>query len=71
MQLLKKYQYLHLGGQALILASQLLNTEINEEMKFLTKGNTSKEVSARGIFYLERMVNLHTDPVPEECREVS
>ena len=67
--LLKKNHYLHLGGQALLLSSQLLNTEINEEMKFLTKGNRPKKLASEAIFYLERMVNLHTDPVPEEISE--
>ena len=64
-QLLKKYQYLHVGGQALILASQLLKTPIVEEMKLLLSVNTSARLAQEAIFYLEEMVNLHTDPVPE------
>ena len=63
--LLKKYQYLHVGGQALILVSQLLKTPIYEEMKPLLSVNTSTGLAQEAIFYLEEMVNLHTDPVPE------
>ena len=40
-------------------------------MKFLTKGNRPKKLASEAIFYLERMVNLHTDPVPEEDLRVS
>ena len=69
--LLKRYQYLHVGGQALILASQLLKTPLVEEMKPLLSGNTSRRLAQDAIFYLEEMVNLHTDPVPEECSDVS
>ena len=43
--LLKKYHYLHLGGQALLLSSQLLNTQYTEEMKFLIKGNRPKKLA--------------------------
>lgn len=64
-QLLKKYQYLHVGGQALILVSQLLKTSIVEEMKRLLSVNISARLAQEAIFYLEEMVNLHTDPVPE------
>jgi hypothetical protein len=64
--LLKKYQYLHVGGQALVLASQLLNTPITGEMRQLTKGNHPKSLAQAATFYLERVVNLHTDPVPDD-----
>ena len=64
-KLLKKYHYLHVGGQALILSSQLLKTPLVEEMKPLLSGNTSRRLAQEAIFYLENMVNLHTDPVPE------
>lgn len=65
-KLLNKYQYLHVGGQALILASQLLETPLVKEMKPLLSGNRSKLLAQEAIFYLEEMVNLHTDPVPDD-----
>ncbi|MDQ0198796.1 nucleotidyltransferase domain-containing protein [Neobacillus ginsengisoli] len=65
-RLLKKYQYLHVGGQALVLASQLLSTPMTQEMKKLFKGNHTKRLAQEAIYYLERMVNLHNDPVPDD-----
>lgn len=65
-RLLKKYHCRHIGGQALILASQLLNTELNEEMEILIEGSKPKRLAQEAVFYLEKMVNLHTDPVPDE-----
>ncbi|WP_338449853.1 nucleotidyltransferase family protein [Niallia oryzisoli] len=64
-QLLMKYQYPHVGGQALILASQLLKTPIVAETNQLLSVNQSERLAQAAIFYLEEMVNLHTDPVPE------
>ncbi|PEZ83320.1 nucleotidyltransferase family protein [Bacillus sp. AFS017274] len=54
-KLFKKYKRQHLGGQALILASQLLKTPINKRMKFLTAGNRSKVLSEWSIFFIEEM----------------
>jgi hypothetical protein len=64
--LLKRYQSLHIGGQSLILASQLLNTDIKKDMQPLIMGKIPNKLAQDAIFYLERMVNLHTDPVPED-----
>ncbi|MDF2859199.1 MAG: Renal dipeptidase, partial [Neobacillus sp.] len=63
---LKQYQYLHLGGQALILASQLLNSKLVEDSKPLFQGKRPKKLAQEAVFYFERMVNLHTFPVPED-----
>jgi hypothetical protein len=65
-QLLKKYQYLHIGGQAVVLCSELFNTSIKKEMKPLVKGNKVKRLAQEAIFYLERMIDLHSEPVPED-----
>ncbi|MEH7074909.1 nucleotidyltransferase domain-containing protein [Neobacillus drentensis] len=61
---LKKYQYLHIGGQALILASQLLNSKFPKDSKPLIIKNRSNQLAQEALFYFERMVNLHTFPVP-------
>ncbi|WP_459500047.1 nucleotidyltransferase domain-containing protein [Bacillus sp. C1] len=65
-KLLKRYQFLHIGGQALILASQLLHTPVNKEMIGLTAKKRSRQLAQEALFYFKKMVNLHTDPVPEE-----
>ncbi len=64
--LLHEYQYLHLGGQALILASRLLHTPISKEMEALTAVKRSNRLAQDALFYIKQMVNLHTDPVPED-----
>ncbi|MCM3412450.1 nucleotidyltransferase domain-containing protein [Metabacillus litoralis] len=65
-KLLRKYQSYNAGAQALILSSKLFNTKIKEPMKALIKNKRAKALAQDAIFYLERMVNLHTDPVPKE-----
>lgn len=66
-KLLKKYQCMHLAGQALTLSSQLLGTPMAGDMLALALRKYSGELAQSAIFYLENMVNLHTDPVPEEA----
>lgn len=65
-KLLKKHQFLNVAGQAIVLCSQLLSISITNEMKPLIKGKHPKMLAQAAIFYLEKMVNLHTDPVPED-----
>jgi hypothetical protein len=64
-RLFKKYYNTHVGGQALLLVSELFDEKLKEEVSpFLTK--KAQQLAQGAIFYLEKMVNLHTDPVPEE-----
>ncbi|RDW20419.1 nucleotidyltransferase domain-containing protein [Oceanobacillus chungangensis] len=66
-KLLQDYHSLHLGGQSLILATELLNTKLSTKMELLCTRARSWKLAQGAIFYLERMVNLHTDPVPESA----
>lgn len=65
-KLMKRYQSLHLGGQALILTSQLFHTKISREMSLLFEGKRSKQLANAALFYYTQMVNLHTIPVPQD-----
>ncbi|MCM3735020.1 nucleotidyltransferase family protein [Bacillus cytotoxicus] len=65
-RLLKKYHYFSIGGQALILASQLLNTPIIKEIMGVTNQKQSRRLAQDTLFYFKQMVNLHADSVPEE-----
>lgn len=67
-RLLKKHQCLHTGGQALVLAAGLFNTPINKEIKSLIVGKLSKRLAQAAVFYIRQVVNLHTNPVPEDVR---
>lgn len=62
---IRSYQTRHIGGQSLILANQLLRSTLTEEMEPII-GNRSIKLAQETIFYLEQMVNLHTDPIPKK-----
>ena len=64
--LLKKYHLLQVGGQSLILASQLLSTPLTQEMKTMAAGSRPKRLAQEALFYIKQMVNLHDEPLPEE-----
>lgn len=64
--LLRKYQLTHIAGQALLLSNFLLHTKYPHEIKFLVYKRRSRKLAQDAIFYLERMVNLHTEPLPDE-----
>lgn len=65
-QITRKYHYHRSAGQGLILAAYLLSLELDLEMERLTKSASAKNLAQQAVFYLENMVNLHTDPVPED-----
>lgn len=56
--LFKKYQCCHVGGQALILASHLLNTPIDSELKKLTVVNHSKKLASQAVFFIQMIETL-------------
>jgi hypothetical protein len=66
---LKRYQYLQVGGQALILSSVLLKTPVKQEMVKLINGRRQENLAQAALFYLEKMVNIHTDPVPQKIAD--
>ncbi|WP_096187162.1 nucleotidyltransferase domain-containing protein [Evansella halocellulosilytica] len=65
-RIMKRYRSEHMCGQAVILLSSLLNTHIPEGIHSLRMTKKAKNLAEGAIFYIERMVNLHTTPVPEE-----
>ncbi|WP_419881708.1 nucleotidyltransferase family protein [Peribacillus sp. B-H-3] len=65
--LLKNYQSIHLVGQALILASQLLKTPINEEMKLLNVKSRSKELAHKALFVIKDRCLLDTNYYKHYC----
>ncbi|WP_420490166.1 nucleotidyltransferase domain-containing protein [Neobacillus drentensis] len=64
--LLKRYHYDDVGGQALFLAFHLLNAKVPKEMNNIINRKRTKQLGLDALFYIKQMVNLHTDPVPEE-----
>lgn len=65
-KLLKTNYFFNMGGQSIILASHLLNARTTRGMNPLLANKRSRKLAQEAIFYLESMVNLHTDPVPED-----
>ncbi|WP_338789130.1 nucleotidyltransferase family protein [Metabacillus sp. FJAT-53654] len=65
-KLLKTYHFHNVGAQALVLTTELLNSKISNALKPLLENKRSWGLAQEAIFYLERMVNLHTDPIPED-----
>ncbi|WP_413307768.1 nucleotidyltransferase family protein [Bacillus sp. 1P10SD] len=62
----KQHNNSHLVSQALILSNQLFGTEISKVYSKKFNMEKSSKLAQQAIFYLERMVNLHTDPVPKD-----
>lgn len=62
----RKFKCEHIAGQALLLSSQLLSTNLLEEVKPLTKGKRPFALAQQAIFYIENMVHLHSEPLPQE-----
>jgi hypothetical protein len=62
----EKYSSRDVAGQALILASELLGSTLPNGTEQLLTSTKAKHLAQDAIFYIKKMVNLHTDPVPEE-----
>ena len=56
--LLNKYRRSHIGGQALLLASELLKTPIEGDLKKLTERNDSKKLAQNAIEFINGMDSL-------------
>jgi hypothetical protein len=64
--LFKKYHTSQLAGQAMILISQLFNSPLPQVFTKLILSTRPRRLAQDAIFYLERMINLHTEPVPTD-----
>ncbi|MDR7000592.1 nucleotidyltransferase family protein [Neobacillus niacini] len=68
-KLLRKYQYPHIGGQSLILTSQIFNSKVNEELLPLINDKLATRLAQEALFYISNIVNLHTEPLPQKVAE--
>jgi hypothetical protein len=68
-KVMNNYHSLHTGGQALILASQLLHSPLPKEAEPFIRSSRSFQLAQEAIYYVERMVNLHSYPVPDDIAE--
>jgi hypothetical protein len=67
--LLKRNDNYDVGGQALYLVSHLLNAKVPLEMNKIVNRKRTKQLGIDALFYIKQMVNLHSEPVPEEVSE--
>lgn len=65
-RLLAQYNQLHIGAQALVLVSQLLNVPLTAEMQAISERKRGKRLAQDALFYIRQMVNLHSYPIPIE-----
>lgn len=65
MKTLKKFHVELIGKQAVLLSREILGTNLSNEWMDIID-NQSTKLAQEAVFYLERMVNLHTEPLPEE-----
>lgn len=63
---LRIYHYKKPAGQGLLLATCLLNSRIVHDLEWLIQARSTMYLAQQAIYYLDKMVNLHTDPVPED-----
>lgn len=66
-KLMRKYQVLHVGQQAIILSTQLLGTAKITSLP--EGGQRAKKLAVDAMFYLKHMVNLHSEPLPDEISQ--
>jgi len=64
--LLKKYKYLHLGSLAVLLSARLFSIPFQEGMKPLLHSRKGGWLVEDTMFYIQRMINLHSEPLTEE-----
>ncbi|RJX41535.1 Renal dipeptidase [Paenibacillus pinisoli] len=65
-QLLRKHQMLHIGGQAVCLAAKLLAAPLREEMRPALASRKAEWLAEDTLFYVHRTVNLHSPPLPKD-----
>lgn len=64
--LLKKHQYLHLGSLAVFLCVRLFSIPLQEGMKPLLHSRKGEWLVQDTMFYIQRMINLHSEPLTAE-----
>ncbi|MHA6533894.1 nucleotidyltransferase domain-containing protein [Paenibacillus sp. BAC0078] len=64
--LLQRYNYTDVGGQALLLAADLLAAPVAPALSSLTERPKSRRIAQLALFYVTRMVNLHNPPLEPE-----
>ncbi|AHV95796.1 nucleotidyltransferase domain-containing protein [Paenibacillus sabinae] len=65
-RLLHRYGYDDIGGQALLLATEVLKAPVDPGLSRLMERPKARRLARLSMFYVGRMVNLHNPPLPPE-----
>ncbi|NQX48305.1 nucleotidyltransferase family protein [Paenibacillus tritici] len=68
-RLLQRYNHSAVGGQTLILATELLETQIAPGLSSLMDSPKASRLAQDVLFYLPRIVNLNTPPLEPEVEQ--
>ncbi|UVI31620.1 nucleotidyltransferase domain-containing protein [Paenibacillus spongiae] len=60
LKLMQQHEGIHIGGQAVLLASQLFMTPIPEPLRPLTSGGHSRRLARRALFIIKDVTNLQS-----------
>ncbi|MBW4082050.1 nucleotidyltransferase family protein [Paenibacillus sp. S150] len=66
--LLQRYNYADAGGQALLLAADLLEAPVEPALAGLAERPKARRIARLALFYVARMVNLHNPPLEPEVK---
>ncbi|PYZ94648.1 Renal dipeptidase [Salipaludibacillus keqinensis] len=64
--LLKKYHSAQIGGQALVLSKVIFGSNITAHEQRKLMNNRSMKLARHAIYYLENMINLHDETLPQD-----
>ncbi|RKD23182.1 Renal dipeptidase [Ammoniphilus oxalaticus] len=64
--ILRKYWSEDVAGQALVLANKHLGLPLGHQMEPLVHGQRPKQLAKGAFYYMKQMINLHTEPLPED-----
>jgi hypothetical protein len=64
----RKFHVESIGKQAVLLSREIIGTNLSDDWIQIID-NRSIKLAQEAVFYLERMVNLHTEPLPEEIAD--
>ncbi|UJF34307.1 nucleotidyltransferase domain-containing protein [Paenibacillus hexagrammi] len=64
-ELLLEYNCTHVGGQALLLVSDLFKTPIDQEILSITKGQLQRKLARNSLIFIKNTVNLCSEPHAE------
>ncbi|NBD26352.1 nucleotidyltransferase domain-containing protein [Paenibacillus glycinis] len=67
--LMRRYECLHLGGQALMLVSSLFNTPVPQEAKQMLAGGHARELAERSLYFIRDIVSFTPGPGYKELEK--